>query len=126
MSKLHYWEIWYPKAAANGLLFARGRCDPTDRMIVHAAADFLTVEVYDDERKLIAKGVDLERTLQSPMCLLRIEGDRVTREDIWPTEADAGALVLLPGGEVCVMTKWWSADDRKEWRWTAEFYNSLR
>ena len=25
MAGLHNWEVWYPKAAANGLLFARGR-----------------------------------------------------------------------------------------------------
>jgi hypothetical protein len=123
---LHYWEVWYPKAAATGLLFARGRCDPTDRMIVHSPAEVLSVEVYGDDRQLIARGKDLPRTQQSPMCLLRIDGDRVTREDMWPTDADAGTFVLLPGGEICILEKWWNAEDRKEWRWSAEFYNSIR
>ena len=126
MTKLHYWEVWYPKAAATGLLMARGRCEPTERMILHSPAEFLTVEVYDDHRKLIAMGQDLPRTLQSPMCLLRIEGERVVREDTWPTDADVGTPVLLPGGEVCILQKWWNAEDRKEWRWSAEFYNSIR
>ena len=126
MSTLHYWEVWYPKAAANGLLIGRGRCEPTERMILHSPAECLTVEVYDDDRKLVAKGVDLPRTLESPMCLLRIEGDRVLREDMWPTEADTGTPVLLPGGEVGILEKWWNADDRKEWRWTIEFYNLAR
>jgi hypothetical protein len=123
---VHYWEVWYPKAAATGLLFARGRCEPTERMILHSPAEVLTVEVYDEARKLIARGSDLPRTLQSPMCLLRIEGDKVVREDMWPTDADAGTFVLLPGGEIGTLQKWWNADDRKEWRWTVEFYNSIR
>jgi len=126
MAGLQNWEVWYPKAAANGLLLARGRCEPTDRMIVHSPADFLTVEVYDDDRNLVAMGRDLPRTLESPMCLLRIEGAKVVREDMWPTDADAGTPVLLPGGEVCILEKWWNSEDRKEWRWTAEFYNSTR
>lgn len=120
------WEVWYPKAGATGVLMARGRCEPTERMLFHSPAEFLTVEVYDDDRKLIAMGKDLPRTLQSPMCLLRIEGDQVAREDVWPTDADKGTLVLLPGGEVGVLERWWNAEDRKEWRWSAEFYNSIR
>jgi hypothetical protein len=95
-------------------------------MIVHAPAEVLSVEVYDDDRRLIAKGKDLPRTLQSPMCLLRVEGDTVVREDVWPTDADTGTLVLLPGGEIGVLREWWNAEDRKEWRWTVEFYNSIR
>ena len=126
MANLHYWEVWYPKAAATGLLMARGRCEPTQRMLLHSPAEFLTVEVHDDDRKLIAFGQDLPRTLQSPMCLLRIEGDKVVREDMWPTDADVGTLVLLPGGEIGILEKWWNAEDRKEWRWSAEFYNSIR
>lgn len=39
------WEVWYPKAAATGLPFARGRLDPTNTLLVHAAPDVLTVEV---------------------------------------------------------------------------------
>ena len=28
------WELWYPEAAANGLLVARGRLDPTEALWV--------------------------------------------------------------------------------------------
>jgi len=126
VTQLHFWEVWYPKAGATGLLVARGRCEPTERMILHSPPEMLSAEVYDTERKLIARGSDLARTQQSPMCLLRIEGDRLTREDFWPTEADVGTLVLLPGGEIAVLKEWWNAEDRKEWRWSAEFYNLVR
>ena len=120
------WDLWYPKAAATGLPFARGRLDPTSVLLVHAAPDFLTVEVRDDEGRLIAAARDLERTLESPICRLTREGDNITREDIWPGENDIGLLVLLPGGEVGILQEWWNAEDRKEWRWRVEFYNSIR
>ncbi len=123
--KLHYWEVWYPKATATGMLVGRCRVDPTNRVICHAAPKFVTVEVYDDDRVLIAKGVDLERTLDSPMCELRIEGGTVARRDLWPTDADNGATVLLPGGEAGVLMSWWNAEDHSEWRWSVEFYNSV-
>jgi hypothetical protein len=120
------WDLWYPKAAATGLSFARGRLDPTLVLLVHAPPDFLTVQVRDDEGRLIASGRDLERTLQSPICRLNREGARVTREDIWPQDSDLDLAVLLPGGEVGILKAWWNAEDRNEWRWQVEFYNSLR
>ena len=123
---LQYWEVWYPRAAATGLLVGRGLLDPTDRLILHAAPEVMTVEVYDEGRKRLAHGQDLPRTQDSPMCLLRREGDRITREDIWPGESDIGAPVLLPGGEVGILQSWWHAEDRMEWRWQVEFYNSRR
>ncbi len=120
------WEVWYPKAAATGLLLARGRLNATDRLLVHAVPDVLTAEVSDENGSRIAFGQDLERTLQSPICLLRLVGDAVEREDIWPTEAEIGLPVLLPGGEVGILSGWWNADDLKEWRWQIELYNSIR
>jgi hypothetical protein len=47
----------------------------------------------------------------------------VRREDRWPTQADLGSLVILPGGEVGVLTAWWNADDGSAWRWSVEFSN---
>lgn len=44
-------------------------------------------------------------------------------EDGWPTDADLGRLVILPGGEAGILQAWWNADDRSEWRWSVEFYN---
>jgi hypothetical protein len=123
---LQYWNVWYPKAAATGLLLGRGRLDPTDTLLVHAAPDTLTVEVFDETARRVAYGQDLPQTLDSPMCRLRRVDGTVVREDVWPSRADLGSLVLLPGGEVGVLKQWWHADDRQSWRWQVEFYNNLR
>jgi hypothetical protein len=123
---LQFWSLWYPQAAATGLLIARGLVEPAEVMLAHAVPDCLTVEVADRDGRRLAYGQDLPRTLESPMCRLTRRGDRIEREDLWPSEADLGALVILPGGEVGALKQWWHADDRKEWRWQVEFYNALR
>jgi hypothetical protein len=125
-TELEYWEVWYPRAASTGVLFARGALGPADVLILHAAPDVVTVEVSDSGGKRLAYGAELERTQDSPMCRLRREGGSVTREDIWPVERDIGSLVMLPGGEVGILQAWWNAEDRMEWRWRVEFYNSRR
>ena len=124
-NQLETWDLWIPDAAATGVPFARGRLDPTDVLIVHSAPHLLSVEVRDGGGELIASGHDLERTQQVPMTRLRRQGDAVTREDFWPAPGDHGAPVLLPGGEVGLLREWWNREDRREWRWTVEFYNSL-
>src|SRR3954468_20171099 len=111
---LETWSVWYPKAASTGVLIARGRLNATDRLLVHAAGDIITVEVYDEAGALIAHGTDLPRTLESPVCLLTRDGDSIFREDLWPTYAHLGLPILLPGGEVGILKSWWNADDRKE------------
>jgi hypothetical protein len=126
MSESVFWEVWFPKAASTGLLHARGELAPTGRLLVHAVPDVLTAEVRHADGRRIAYGKDLERTLQSPICLLRIEGSRIEREDLWPSASELGLPVLLPGGEVGILTSWWNADDRKEWRWQIELSNSIR
>lgn len=123
---LQNWEVWYPKATATGMLVARGRMDPTKRLLVHAAPEVIAVEVYDDARKLIGRGLNLVRTEKSPMCLLTLKAQAVVREDLWPTGEHTGLPVLLPGGEVGILKSWWNADDHKEWRWDVELYNSIR
>lgn len=120
------WDLWYPKAAATGLSFARGRLDSTDVLLVHAAPDFLTVELRDEVGTPLALGQDLERTLKSPICRLRRSGSQISREDIWPGPEDTGLPLILPGGEVGRLVSWWNAADRKEWRWQIELYNSIR
>jgi hypothetical protein len=120
------WEVWYPKAASTGMLHSRGRLDPANTILVHAVPDFITVDVRDSSGNRIAFGQDLERTLQSPMCRLTLSGSAVQREDLWPTDAELGLPVLLPGGEVGILKSWWNAADRKEWRWQIELYNSIR
>jgi hypothetical protein len=123
---MHTWELWYPKAASTGLLFARGRLDPADMLLVHAAPEFLTVEVRDEAGATLAFGQDLPRTMESPISRLTRDGNAVTREEIWPADSDLGMPVILPGGEVGILKAWWHAPDRKEWRWQLELYNSLR
>ncbi|HHX63997.1 MAG TPA: hypothetical protein GX702_03805 [Chloroflexi bacterium] len=123
---LEYWSVWYSKAAATGMLLARGRLDHTAVLLVHAVPEVMTVEVHDEQGRRLAYGKDLQQTLSSPICRLSRQGERIEREDIWPGAEDIGQLVLLPGGEVGTLKAWWHADDRKEWRWQVEFYNTLR
>jgi hypothetical protein len=123
---MHYWEVWDPRPAATGVLIARCQIDPTDTLILHAAPDVATVEISDTNGHRLAYAANLQRTLDSPMCRFRRQGETITREDIWPEDSDLGAIVLLPGGEAGVLKAWWHADDRTEWRWQVEFYNSRR
>jgi hypothetical protein len=118
------WELWYPAAAATGMEFARGRIDPTEVLWVHAAPERLAVTVREGDDRVIARGEDLNREDHYlPMTRLTLEGDAVRREDRWPTDADLGSLVILPGGEVGVLTAWWNAPDGSAWRWSVELSN---
>jgi hypothetical protein len=117
------WSVWYPNAAADGLLVARGKCDPTAVLWLHAAPDTLRVEIYDADGARSALGDQLQAAAALPMTRLVRDGAAVRREDRWPTEADLGALVLLPGGEIGRLTAWWNAPDHAQWRWSVEFYN---
>ena len=120
---MQIWDLWYPNAAAQGLPFARGRLDATDVLLVHAAPETLRVEVTDDAGARLAFGDQLARTADRPIARLRLDGDRVAREDLWPEERDIGRPVILPGGEVGILVSWWNAEDGSEWRWRVEFYN---
>jgi hypothetical protein len=122
---VHTWTLWYPKAASTGLLFARARIDYTEEVLVHAAPEYLTVEVENDYRGLVAFGQDLKRAQESPMTRLRRAGDTITREDVWPTDGDLGTVVILPGGEAGILKAWWHAEDHREWRWQVELHNRI-
>src|SRR5438874_908415 len=117
------WDLWVPEVAAQGLSFARGRLDATDVLFVHAAGEALNVEVRSDDGSLIARGTHLKRTANTPMARLRRQGDTITREDTWPTEGDYGLPVILAGGEVGILQRWWNDPGQQEWRWNLEFYN---
>src|SRR5688500_16282281 len=119
------WEVWYPKAAATGLLLGRGLLDATSRLLVHAAPNVITVDVRDESGSRVAFAQDLERTLISPICLLTRDGSKIVRDDIWPDEAHIGLPVLLPGGEVGILEAWWHDEERKEWRWSIELHNKI-
>lgn len=122
-SRLQIWDLWYPKAAATGLPFARGRLDETNVLLVHAPPPVLTVEVRSENGQRLAYAKDLEQTAERPMARLTVQGEKIAREDLWPTEEDIGRLVILPGGEVGQLVSWWNAEDGSEWRWQVEFYN---
>ncbi len=125
---LQLWDLWYPRAGATGIPFARGRMDPTAVLYVHAAPDVLNVEVRMTDGTLVATGQNLKRSLEhySPIMKLAISGDQIAREDLWPSAEDMGNPVILPGGEVAILKTWWNAPDFKEWRWQVEFYNCTR
>jgi hypothetical protein len=122
-SKLQIWDLWYPQAAATGIAFARGRLDKTNVLLVHAPPPMLTVEVRSEDGKRIAYAQDLGQTSDLPIARLTIQGEKVTREDLWPTQDNIGQSVILPGGEVGKLLSWWNAEDGSEWRWQVEFYN---
>jgi hypothetical protein len=122
-SQLQIWDLWYPQAGATGLSFARGRLDATDVLLVHAPPPMLTVEVRTDNGQRLAYAQDLAQTADRPMARLTVQGDQITREDLWPTAEDIGRPVILPGGEVGQLVSWWNAQDGSEWRWQVEFYN---
>ena len=117
------WDVWYSKAGATGLSFARGRIGPPAAvMLVHAAPEAMTVTVRQNDQ-VVARGQDLKPTGETPIARLTRRGDQIEREDIWPSEQDVGRLVLLPGGEVGTLLHWWNAEDHSEWRWQIELYN---
>ncbi len=124
IDELHTWELWYPGAAATGLPIARARIDPIDVVWAHSMPRTLAVTVRQGEDRVLARGEPLKREgAYLPMTRLIIEGDAVLREDRWPTDADLGTIVILPGGEAGVLTAWWNAPDGSAWRWSVEFSN---
>ena len=123
---IEVWDLWFPDAGATGVSFARSRVDAEaagDRLLVHAAPPHLEVTVRSDDGVVVARGVKLERHEKGPMSFLVRKGSQISLEDGWPTEADRGRLVILPGGEAGILQTWWNAEDKSEWRWGVEFYN---
>jgi hypothetical protein len=121
---VHTWEIWYPGAGATGLPIARARIDAADVVWAHSMARKVAVVVRENDDRVVARGEDLSREGRYvPMTRFALEGDRVTREDRWPTDEDLGSVVILPGGEAGILTAWWNADDHTAWRWSVEFSN---
>jgi hypothetical protein len=117
------WDLWIADVGATGISFARGRLDSTDVLLVHAAPEKLNVEVRNSEGMVLARGENLSRTADTPMARLRRQGDKITREDIWPTGADLDTRVIVAGGEVGRLQKWWNDAEQQQWRWSLEFYN---
>ena len=123
---VHVWSLRYPFAASTGVEFARGLMDPTPVLLVHAAPEALTVEVYENGSELIAIGRDLIRQSDpTPITKLKVDGERITREDVWPGDDDIGLPVILPGGEVGILTEWSNAADLRSWGWSVRFSNHI-
>jgi hypothetical protein len=57
------------------------------------------------------------------MTELTLDDGGLRRAEIWPDEGHLGLPVLLPGGEVGILTAWQHADDHSWWRWSVEFSN---
>ena len=118
------WDLWFPEAGATGLPVARGRLDATQVLWAHAVPAVLDVTVRDGEERVVAKGQGLERSGERfPLTRLARRAETVVREDRWPTQADLGSPVIMPGGEVGILIAWWNAEDGSEWRWQVELYN---
>ena len=122
-SSLQVWDLWFPQAAATGISFARGRLEETNLLLVHAPPPVLTVEVKSEHGKRLAYAQDLAQTADRPIARLTVQSENITREDLWPTDSDIGLKIILPGGEVGKLIRWWNAEDGSEWRWQVEFYN---
>ena len=124
---LEIWDLWFPAVGATGVSFCRSKVESDaagERVLVHAAPPELEVTVRSaGDGSVVAKGEGLQRGAEGPMTFLVRNGDTITLEDGWPSQDDVGRLVLLPGGEAGILTAWWHADDRSEWRWSVEFYN---
>ena len=121
MSKQYFWDLRNPDGAMLGLEFARGVSAPTDVMLAHALPERVDVVVRDEDGNVVASGDGLQHPESTPIGRLRVEGDKVTRENVWPDDSDIGRLVILPGGEIGTVCEWSHADDRKSWRWKVEF-----
>jgi hypothetical protein len=121
VSKQFYWDLRNPDGAMLGLEFARGVSAPTEMMLAHALPERVDVVVRDEDGNLVATGDGLEHPASSPIARLRVDGDTVTRENVWPDDSDIGRLVILPGGEIGTVCEWSHTDDRGSWRWKVEF-----
>lgn len=118
------WSLRSRDGAMNGLEFARSlTAGGLTRVLVHAAPSQASVEVTDDEHRLVANG-DVDRDGEySPMTELTIVGAGVTRREVWPTQEHHGLAVLMSGGEVGVLTAWRHDEDRSWWQWSVELSN---
>jgi hypothetical protein len=124
MSTDHTWELYYPEAAATGIAIARARIAPTGVVWLHSAPPVLAATVREGADRVIARGEPLRREgPYIPMTRLALQDAKVVRQDRWPTDADLGAVVILPGGEAGILRSWWNASDGSEWRWVVEFSN---
>jgi hypothetical protein len=118
------WDIRSRDGAMNGLEFARClTASGFDRVLIHAAPGKASVDIRTEDGGAVARG-DVDRDGDySPITLLVNDEGTLRRSEVWPTEELYGLPVLLPGGEVGILTRWEHAEDRSWWRWSVEFSN---
>lgn len=117
------WQIRSTEGGSTGLEFANARMEAADVVIAHALPGEVRIEVRDAEGTVVARGKRLGAKERTPMARLTVDGTAVRREQIWPSDADLGLPVILPGGEVGILTAWWNAEDHSSWRWSIELSN---
>ena len=120
------WEIRSSEGGPTGLPFARAKIEARDEILAHALPTSIEIEVHDETGVRVASATALKGDGDTPMARLSIRGGDVERHQIWPTAEDLETPVILAGGEVGILTAWWNADDRSEWRWSIELSNSVR
>jgi len=92
-------------------------------VLIHAAPGQARIEIIDAADRVLARA-DLNRSGEySPMTLVELDGSRLQRSEVWPTEEHHGLPVLLSGGEVGILQSWQHAKDHSWWRWSVEFSN---
>ena len=118
------WELRSRDGGMNGLEFARATtASGFPRVLVHAAPARLHLTVVADDDTVVLRA-DADRDgAYSPITLLELDGGQARRSELWPGPEHLGLPVLLPGGEVGVLTAWEHAEDRSWWRWSVEFSN---
>jgi hypothetical protein len=119
------WELRNPDGGGQGLEFARARMGDHRVALVHAAPSRLDVVVRTWNGGLVATATDLNAPGETPMSRLTLDDRRIVRENVWPQDRDLGLPVILPGGEVGILTAWWNAEDHSAWRWSVELSNSV-
>ncbi len=118
------WELRTNDGAMNGLEFSR--CTTAGgfrRVLVHACPAKASVEVTDDEGTRLYSAEVERQGDYSPMTLLELDDEGISRREVWPDASYYGLPVLLAGGEAGLLRHWEHAQDRRWWRWSVEFSN---
>ena len=107
------WSLRSRDGAMNGLEFARATtASGFTRALIHAAPTQLSVEVIDHQGIMVARADTLDRTSDYlPMTLLTMDGDTISRSEVWPSDDLYGLPVLLAGGEVGLLREWHNSED---------------
>lgn len=118
------WQLRSNDGGMNGLEYALALTGGDKRrVLVHAAPSQLRVEVRTDDGQPIVDGEAEREGDYSPITLLTLNDDSISRAEIWPTDEHLGLPVILPGGEVGILTAWHNDDDKTWWKWSIELSN---